>query len=82
MVVERNVDQQLVVRVQKGDKTAFDLLVLKYQHRIAKLVSRYVADRAEVVQTVRRSAGPGDIIVTMGAGDVWKLSRELAGVPA
>lgn len=48
MVVERNVDQQLVVRVQKGDKTAFDLLVLKYQHRIAKLVSRYVADRAEV----------------------------------
>jgi len=48
MAVERNVDQQLVVRVQKGDKTAFDLLVLKYQHRIAKLVSRYVADRAEV----------------------------------
>lgn len=48
MIVERNVDQQLVVRVQKGDKTAFDLLVLKYQHRIAKLVSRYVADRAEV----------------------------------
>jgi RNA polymerase sigma-70 factor (ECF subfamily) len=47
-MVERSIDQQLVVRVQKGDKTAFDLLVRKYQHRIAKLVSRYVADRAEV----------------------------------
>ena len=48
MVVERSVDQQLVVRVQKGDKAAFDLLVRKYQHRIAKLVARYVSDRAEV----------------------------------
>jgi len=47
-MVERSVDQQLVLRVQKGDKTAFDLLVRKYQHRIAKLVSRYVSDRAEV----------------------------------
>jgi len=47
-MVERSVDQQLVTRVQKGDKAAFDLLVRKYQHRIAKLVSRYVSDRAEV----------------------------------
>lgn len=47
-MVERSVDQKLVVRVQKGDKTAFDLLVKKYQHRIAKLVSRYVRDRSEV----------------------------------
>lgn len=47
-MVERSVDQQLVVRVQKGDKSAFDLLVRKYQHRIAKLVSRYVSDRSEV----------------------------------
>jgi RNA polymerase sigma-70 factor (ECF subfamily) len=47
-MVERSIDQQLVVRVQKGDKAAFDLLVRKYQHRIAKLVSRYVSDRAEV----------------------------------
>jgi RNA polymerase sigma-70 factor (ECF subfamily) len=48
MVGERGIDQKLVVRVQKGDKSAFDLLVRKYQHRIAKLVSRYVYDRAEV----------------------------------
>ena len=47
-MVERNVDQKLVVRVQKGDKSAFDLLVRKYQHRIAKLVSRFVSDRSEV----------------------------------
>jgi RNA polymerase sigma-70 factor, ECF subfamily len=40
-------DQQLVERVQKGDKSAFDLLVLKYQHRVLKLVSRFVSDAAE-----------------------------------
>ena len=45
---ERDIDQKLVVRVQKGDKTAFDLLVRKYQHKIAKLISRYVRDRREV----------------------------------
>ena len=44
---ERDIDQQLVVRVQKGDNTAFDLLVRKYQHKIAKLVGRYVRDHAE-----------------------------------
>jgi RNA polymerase sigma-70 factor (ECF subfamily) len=47
-MVERSVDQELVARVQRGDKAAFDLLVRKYQHKIAKLVSRYVRDRAEV----------------------------------
>jgi|SRR5437868_2680545 len=40
-------DQQLVQRVQKGDKAAFDLLVRKYQHRVLKLVSRFVNDAAE-----------------------------------
>ena len=44
---EAQVDQLLVERVQKGDKPAFDLLVLKYQHRIISLVSRYVSDSAE-----------------------------------
>lgn len=37
-------DAQLVRRVQKGDKGAFDLLVLKYQHKIVSLVMRYVRD--------------------------------------
>jgi RNA polymerase sigma-70 factor (ECF subfamily) len=40
-------DQQLVQRVQKGDKAAFDLLVRKYQHRVLKLVGRFVNDSAE-----------------------------------
>jgi RNA polymerase sigma-70 factor (ECF subfamily) len=47
-MVERGIDQKLVARVQKGDKSAFDLLVRKYQHKIVKLVSRYVRDRTEV----------------------------------
>jgi RNA polymerase sigma-70 factor, ECF subfamily len=37
-------DAQLVRRVQKGDKRAFDMLVLKYQHKIVNLVMRYVRD--------------------------------------
>lgn len=41
-------DQQLVERVQAGDKRAFDLLVLKYQSRILGLVARYVKDSHEV----------------------------------
>mgnify|MGYP000947641941 CR=1 FL=1 len=46
-VSEARVDQLLVERVQKGDKRAFDLLILKYQHRIVSLVSRYVSDSSE-----------------------------------
>src|SRR3990172_8700064 len=45
---EQGVDQLLVERVQRGDKKAFDVLVLKYQHKIVKLISRYVHDHAEV----------------------------------
>jgi RNA polymerase sigma-70 factor (ECF subfamily) len=40
-------DQQLVERVQAGDRSAFNLLVLKYQHRVLKLVSRFINDAAE-----------------------------------
>src|SRR5574339_505560 len=41
-------DQALVARVQRGDTVAFDLLVRKYQHRVAALISRYIHDWAEV----------------------------------
>ena len=41
-------DQQLVAKVQKGDSRALDMLVLKYQHRIFGLISRYVHDPDEV----------------------------------
>lgn len=41
-------DERLVERVQQGDKRAFDLLVLKYQHKIVAIISRFVKDSAEV----------------------------------
>lgn len=44
---ERKVDQELILRVQRGDKRAFDLLVLKYQQKVINLVSRYVRDSSE-----------------------------------
>jgi RNA polymerase sigma-70 factor (ECF subfamily) len=40
-------DQELVRRVQAGDQSAFNVLVLKYQHRVLKLVSRFVNDATE-----------------------------------
>lgn len=44
---EQNTDRELVERVQKGEKEAFDILVLKYQHKIVRQVSRYVRDFSE-----------------------------------
>src|SRR5690606_29143836 len=45
---ERDTDAELVARVQRGDKRAFDLLVLKYQRKIMRLLSRMVRDPSEV----------------------------------
>lgn len=45
---ERDIDQALVERVQKGDKAAFELLVAKYHRKIIRLVSRLIRDAAEV----------------------------------
>ncbi|MBS0338229.1 MAG: RNA polymerase sigma factor RpoE [Proteobacteria bacterium] len=45
---DREIDQQLVERVQRGDKQAFGLLVDKYQRKLARLLSRFVRDPAEV----------------------------------
>jgi len=44
---EKEVDQQLVERVQRGDKHAFNLLVNKYQRKLGRLISRFVRDPAE-----------------------------------
>ena len=44
---ERSIDQTLVEQVQRGDKQAFDVLVLKYQNKIIQLVNRYVRDSDE-----------------------------------
>jgi RNA polymerase sigma-70 factor (ECF subfamily) len=40
-------DLELVLRVQRGDKSAFDLLVRKYQHKVVKLVMRYMREPAD-----------------------------------
>lgn len=40
-------DEELVLRVQRGDKSAYDFLVIKYQHRIIQLVNRYIKDPSE-----------------------------------
>lgn len=40
-------DAELVKRVQKGDKAAFDILVQKYQHKVVNLISRFVSDQSE-----------------------------------
>jgi len=45
---ERDVDQLLVERAQRGDKHAFELLVAKYQRKLVRLISRIVRDPAEV----------------------------------
>ncbi len=51
----KETDQQLVERVQSGDKRAFDLLVRKYQHKIAALVSRYIQDSHEVLDVTQEA---------------------------
>jgi RNA polymerase sigma-70 factor (ECF subfamily) len=48
-------DQRLVARVQKGDRRAFDALVLKYQARISALVSRFVRDQDEVMDVTQEA---------------------------
>ncbi len=45
---DREIDQQLVERAQRGDKRAFDLLVIKYQRKLARLLSQFIRDAAEV----------------------------------
>ena len=48
-------DQELVRRVQKGDKRAFDLLVRRYQHKIHGLVSRFIRSPDEIDDVVQES---------------------------
>jgi len=54
-VGETGVDKALIERVQSGEKRAFDLLVLKYQHKLIKLISRYIRDPAEVMDVAQEA---------------------------
>ena len=55
LVSEREVDQELIARVQRGDKKAFDLLVLKYQQKVINLVSRYIRDPSETLDVTQEA---------------------------
>jgi RNA polymerase sigma-70 factor (ECF subfamily) len=50
---ERNLDQELVERVQGGEKAAFDILVRKYEHKLANVIGRYVHDPSEVLDVAQ-----------------------------
>ena len=52
---ENELDLELVKRVQRGEKAAFDLLVLKYQHRIGAVIGRFVPDHAEAQDIAQES---------------------------
>ena len=52
---DREVDQQLVVRAQRGDKRAFELLVAKYQRKLGRLLSRLVRDPAQIAPALQRA---------------------------
>ncbi|MDB5758908.1 MAG: rpoE [Burkholderia sp.] len=55
LTTERDIDQLLVERVQRGDKRAFELLVSKYQRKLMRLVSRLVRDQAEAEDVVQEA---------------------------
>ena len=48
-------DQELVRRVKNGDRRAFDLLFLRYRHKIRGLVGRFVRDQAELDDVVQEA---------------------------
>ena len=52
---ERQADAELVARVQQGDKAAFDLLVLKYQRKILRLLSRMLRDQSDIEDVMQEA---------------------------
>ena len=52
---EQITDQQLVEKVQRGDKNAFNLLVTRYQHKVMHLVSRYVKSSGDVADVTQEA---------------------------
>ena len=52
---DREIDQQLVERAQHGDKHAFELLVAKYQRKLARLLARFIRDQAEIEDVMQEA---------------------------
>jgi len=55
LTTERHIDQLLVDRAQHGDKKAFELLVVKYQRKLMRLISRLIRDQAEAEDVVQEA---------------------------
>ena len=55
LMSDREVDQQLVVRAQAGDKRAFELLVIKYQRKVERLLSRIIRNQDEIQDVAQES---------------------------
>ena len=54
-ISERAADLALIKRVQQGDRSAFDVLVIKYQARILKLIMRYVREPADAMDVAQEA---------------------------
>lgn len=54
-MAEKVTDKQLIDRVKKGEKAAYDLLVLKYQQRIVNLVSRFVRNQSDALDVTQEA---------------------------
>lgn len=52
---DRRTDQLLVARAREGDNRAFDMLVLKYQQKVAGLISRYIRDSSEIMDVTQEA---------------------------
>jgi len=52
---EKNLDQELVERVQNGEKAAFDILVRRYEHKLANVIGRYIRDPSEVLDVAQEA---------------------------
>ena len=52
---ERNLDQELVERVQQGEKGAFDILVRRYEHKLVNVIGRYIRDPSEVFDVAQEA---------------------------
>ncbi len=55
LMTERDIDQLLVERAQMGDKRAFEMLFIKYQRKLSRLISRLVRDPGEVEDVTQES---------------------------
>ena len=52
---EEIVDANVIAEVQKGNKHAFDALVLKYQYRVFRIIARYVSDPSEILDITQET---------------------------